>query len=298
VTDAQTAARQAGALLDGGRTLLVSDFDGTLADLVGDPWAATIVPAARRALRRLAARDDMEVVLLSGRTALDLAFRVRVGGVGYLGDHGSQRAMARRGFRLQALHVEHEPLDPRLSALVRLVTAEIPRAVPEPWLVVEGKHAAVTLHFRTAPDVDAARSRVLAASDAIDPAGLLVRSGGRRSVELRPPGATDKGAAMRRLLEERRPGVVIALGDDHTDVLAFEALREARAAHRVRGLSVGVASRPEVSALVAPSTDLMLGSAADAARFLALLARERPPGARTTASGPVPPPPSIRARPA
>src|SRR6185436_2612151 len=100
---------------------------------------------------------------------------------------------------------------------------------PEPWLVVEDKGAAVTFHVRTAPDVDAARARVQAACDAIDPAGLLVRSGGRRALELRPPDATDKGVALRRLIEERHPDVIIALGDDRTDVLAFEVLREARA---------------------------------------------------------------------
>jgi trehalose-6-phosphatase len=116
---------------------------------------------------------------------------------------------------------------------------------------------------------------VLAACDAIDPAGLLVRSGGRRALELRPPGASDKGAAMRRLLGERLPDAVVALGDDPSDVLAFEVLRDARATGRPSGLAIGVAGRPEVSAFVAPHADLMLGSAVEAARFLDLLVRTR-----------------------
>lgn len=275
LTTALHAAEQASALPGRGRTLLVSDFDGTLAIPRADPWAATIVPAARRALRRLAARDDVEVAFLSGRTALDLADRVRVGGASYLGDHGSQRAFARRGFRLTTLRVTHDPVDAELTATVRTLVEGVPHAVPEPWLVVEDKGAAVTFHMRAAPDVDEARARVLAACEAIDPAGLLARSGGRRALELRPPGATDKGAAMRRLIEERHPDTAIALGDDPSDVLAFEVLGEARAAGRLSGLMIGIAGRPEVSVLVAPHADLMLASAMEAARFLALIARTR-----------------------
>jgi alpha,alpha-trehalase len=272
-TDARTAANQAAGMMGGQRALLVSDFDGTLSSLVGDPWAASILPVARRALRRLAARDDVEIVLLSGRTARDLAGRARVGGIGYLGDHGSQRATARRGFRHRSLQVSHEPVSPDVVALARRLADEVPRSVPERWLVVEHKHAAVTFHFRTAPDLDAARRRLLAASDTVDPTGLLLRSGGRRSLELRPSGAPDKGAAMRRLIAERRPDVVIALGDDHTDALAFEALREARSRRHVNGLAVAVAGRPDMLAAVASSADLVLASALEAARFLALLAR-------------------------
>jgi trehalose-phosphatase len=258
--------------MDGGRTLLVSDFDGTLARLVADPWAATIVPAARRALRRLATRAGFEVVLLSGRTALDLASRARVGGIDYLGDHGSERASARRGFRPAALHVDHEPVDPVIADLARRLAAEVPRAVPAPWLVVEDKSAAVTFHVRAAPDPDVARARVLAAVEILDPGGVLARSGGRRSLELRPAGASDKGRALDRLIGQRRPDAVIMLGDDHTDALAFEVLRQARGSSRVRGLAVAVASHPDLSAAVAPAADLQLASATHAARFPTLLA--------------------------
>ena len=151
ITNVREAAEQGHALLADGRTLIVTDFDGTIAGLVADPWSATIVPAARRALRRLAARDGVEVAFLSGRTALDLADRVRVGGSSYLGDHGSQRAFARRGFRPSALRVTHDPVDPVLEAVVQALVEGVPRAVPEPWLVVEDKGAAVTFHVRTAP---------------------------------------------------------------------------------------------------------------------------------------------------
>jgi trehalose-phosphatase len=129
----------------------------------------------------------------------------------------------------------------------------------------------VTFHFRGAPDVDAARARVSAAVDAVDEERLLRRSGGRRSLELRPAGATDKGVALRRLIDVRRPHAVIMLGDDPSDVLAFDALREARSAGAIRGLAVAVAGHPDVRAVVAPRADLLLASPREAARFLRLL---------------------------
>ena len=84
--------------------LIVSDFDGTLSLLVMDPWGARILPQARRALRRLAGRADTTVALLSGRTALDLAGRVRVGGAQYLGNHGLEQGRDRKSTRLNSSH--------------------------------------------------------------------------------------------------------------------------------------------------------------------------------------------------
>jgi trehalose-phosphatase len=281
-TDARTAAGIVLALASAGQVavaspstsrpmLIVSDFDGTLSELVDDPWAATIVPAARRALRRLVATRGVEVALLSGRGVADLAGRARVGGVRYLGDHGAEWAVARRGFRPVALRAEREPASLAEAGMAARLCLAVPQAVPEAWLIVEAKGPAVTFHFRAAPDVDAARVRVLEAVDLADPQALLRRSGGRRSLELRPAGASDKGSALRRLIVEHEPRVVIMLGDDHTDVLAFEALREARAAGRVDGLAIAVVGRPDVSAAVAPQADLRLASPREATRFLRLL---------------------------
>lgn len=261
---------------------MVSDFDGTLAGLVSDPWGATIVPAARRALRRLAVAPGVQVVLLSGRTVLDLADRARVGGIRYLGDHGAEWATAPRGFRPGALQVQREPANPAEIAMVERLRLEVPQALAEPWLVVEPKGSALTFHFRAAPDTEAAHARVVAATDAVDPAGVLVRSGGRRSLELRPTGATDKGTALLRLIEEHRPRVVIMLGDDHTDALAFDALRHARSRGTVEGSAIAVAGHADSHARVAERADHVLPSPRAAARFLGLVgaARCAGPGVR------------------
>jgi trehalose-phosphatase len=267
------ALARARPLLREGELLLVSDFDGTLSPLVLDPWGARIVPSARRALRRLAVASGVHVALLSGRTVTDLAERTRVGGAIYLGDHGAERAEAPRPFRATALRVHRESPQPAEVAMIARLAAELPAAVPEPWLVVERKCVGITFHFRAAPDVPAARDRVRAAADDIDPRKLLGRRLGARVLELRARGATDKGEAMRRLIGEEQPAAVIMLGDDRNDALAFGALRAAREEGSINGLAVAVAGHPDHADQVAPHADLVLEDAHATARFLGALAR-------------------------
>jgi trehalose-phosphatase len=159
--------------------------------------------------------------------------------------------------------------------MVERLRLEVPLAIAEAWLVIEPKGSALTFHFRSAPDTEAARARVVAATDAVDPDGVLVRSGGRRSLELRPSGATDKGTALLRLIEESRPRVVVMLGDDHTDALAFDALRRARSRGMVEGLAIAVAGHVDTHARVAGQADHVLSSPREVARFLGLVARAR-----------------------
>jgi len=261
-----------GPLLATQRLLLVSDFDGTLAELSADPWAARIVPRAQRALRQLAGDPRVHVAFISGRAVADLASRVRVGGASYRGDHGAELAQAARGFRVHSLYSQREPTREADTRLVRTLVRAVAQAVPETWLVVEDKTDTVTFHFRGAPDVDAARARVLEAIDRLDPERVLRRSGGRRAIELRPAGASTKGDAMRRLIDDVRPAAVLMFGDDHSDALAFDVLRLARSAGEFDGLAIAVAGHVDVTAAVAPRADALVGGPADMAQLLSSLA--------------------------
>ena len=172
-------------LLDG-RLLLASDFDGTISRLTLDLWSSAVAPAAQRALRSLAAADDTHVAFISGRTVPDLARRVAVGGATYHGDHGAEWATAERGFRVDRLDIQHEPVDPAVQATAERLKVEVPAIVDEDWLEIEDKGSALSFHFRRAPDVVSARTKVRAAIDTVDHAGLLDQPGGVRMWEVRP----------------------------------------------------------------------------------------------------------------
>jgi trehalose 6-phosphate phosphatase len=285
-------------LLDAGPPLLViTDFDGTLAPITLDPLGTRIDPLARTALRRLARvsgryPDRLTTAVLSGRIALDVAGRVRVGGLRYLGNHGLEAGMLARRARAARMRVEVPvELAPYVPVAEEVASRVVALLGTPPWLLVERKGPTVAFHFRQAPDPDAAREAVLHALAAVEAdrgsIGLATFEG-RMVVELRPLGIGGKGAATERLLGEVRPRAAIALGDDRTDAEAFAVLRREREAGRIDALAVGVHGGHEVPPEVVQAADVVLASPHDAARVLAALARaiERAAGATAAEATP------------
>lgn len=271
------------ALIDRpGRLLVVSDFDGTLAEGSRDPAATTVVPLARSALRQLAgvaaARPErLAVAILTGRTAADVAARIRVGGIRYLGDHGLQTGTYPRRGRAETLTITAEPgHEPSLEPAERLAT-QVPDLLGRPsWLFVERKGPSVAFHVRQAEDRAAARAAVEAAIETVDrelPAHNLAHYRGRLVVDLRPRTAGGKREAFERLLGELRPASVLAFGDDSSDADAFAVLRASRAAGVLDGLAVAVTGPHGMPDDVRAAADVTLAGPFEAARMLAFLAR-------------------------
>jgi trehalose 6-phosphate phosphatase len=77
-------------------------------------------------------------------------------------------------------------------------------------------------------------------------------------IELRPPG-TDKGTALRSLVDDRSARSVLYAGDDLGDLAAYAAVEELRS-HGVAGLTV-CASSEEVPQLAARA-DIVVGGPA------------------------------------
>ena len=269
----RAAVEAAAAHLDRRPLLVVSDFDGTLSNIVSDPWGASILNLGRRALRSLAGMDGVHVAVLSGRSARDVAARVRVGNVSYVGNHGMERAFVPRGGRPEALTADVDEASHEAVHAAERVAGEMPLLIDEPWLVVEPKPPSVAFHWRQAPDLEAAAARVMAAAEQLDPDHVLERIPGRRVLEMRPPGAVAKGEAFERLVAELKPRAVFMLGDDVSDARAFRSLRELRSRGVTDGVAVAVHARAEVPPAVLEAADLVLASPVVATRFLAALAR-------------------------
>ncbi len=86
---------------------------------------------------------------------------------------------------------------------------------------VEDKGATLSIHYREAPDPDAAKAALERdAVPAVRAAGLVARFG-RMTLEVLPPIPIDKGSAVRRLLLHRRIAASLYAGDDTTDIDAF-----------------------------------------------------------------------------
>ena len=265
-----------------GRLLILSDFDGTLAEGSRDPGKAAIVPLARAALRRLAGvagecPDRVTVAILTGRTAADVAARVRVGGIRYLGDHGLQSGSYPRRGRAEHLTAAFQSGHEASLEPAERLASRVPELLGQPgWLFVERKGPSVAFHVRQADDRAAARAAVEAAIEIVDrelPGHDLAHYRGRLVVDLRPRAAGGKREALERLVAELRPAAVIAFGDDSSDADAFAVLRAARDAGAIDGLAVAVTGPHGMPDEVLAIADAVLATPFEAARCLAWIAR-------------------------
>jgi trehalose 6-phosphate phosphatase len=209
-------------LADPGHALVGLDFDGTLAPIVPDPDAARGHPDVPGVLTRLAGAG-VRVAVITGRpaaTAVEYAGIGAVPGLVVLGHYGLERW---EGGRLTA----PEDLAAVAGAKRRLPDLLAGLGAPE-GTYVEDKGAAVAVHTRRTADPEAALDLLRGPLAALaDELGLAVEPG-RFVLELRPAGG-DKGDALRTLVGEATPSVVVFVGDDLGDLAAFDAVDQLRA---------------------------------------------------------------------
>lgn len=213
------------------------DFDGSISDIVDDPGAARVLPAARAALAALVGRVT-RVGVVSGRPVEVLARAIAVPGITLVGQYGLERLVDGRVV-----------VDPRVEPYLPAVAAAADDAERElPGLFVERKAGiAVTVHWRTAPERDA---EAIAAVDRIARRDGLTVYATRMARELRPPVPVDKGSAVETLLD----GIAAACfaGDDRGDLPAFAALERAVTENRLRhAVRIAVGSKEAPPELVA-----------------------------------------------
>lgn len=242
---------------------LLTDFDGTISPIVTDPALARLVTGADGALAALAQQLDV-VAIITGRTPLDARQLTSVPGILIAGNHGMEW--------LEPDEAEPQPApgaDP-VSDRLHEVLGRIPEM---PGVVPEHKGISASVHYRTAPDPDAARAAIVRALGDVEEHGLRIGHG-RMIVEVRPVGLGDKGSAARAIVERFGLRGVVVLGDDVTDLDMFRAVDELRSAGRLRGAIIGVGGMAgEVFPALVAASDVVLADPAEAAALLAALSR-------------------------
>ena len=227
---------------DPAQTGLFLDFDGVLAPIVDRPEDAAAPPEIRAELERLVAKYAL-VAVVSGRASEDVRSRVAVDGVVCVGSHG----------------LELEPQAERWRRTLAAFAADAPWPPDE----IEVKGLAVAFHFRSHGDEREAVRKLDEIAESAREEGLVARYG-RKVLEVLPPVGSNRGTAVRHLLEERRLHRALAAGDDTTDIDSFAALDGLEVAVRV---AVGSAESPQ---LLVEAADVVVDSTDE---FLALLRR-------------------------
>jgi trehalose 6-phosphate phosphatase len=239
-------------------TVILLDFDGSLAPIVDHPDHAVALPGAIDVLGRLVGQIG-RLGLVSGRSVEFLAQRVPVPGLVLGGLYG-----------MELLIDGERRVDPRVVPFAGAVAAAADEADGRlPGMVVERKAGvSVTLHWRMQPD---------RADEVLAVAAELARGHGlalwqtRSAVELRPPVAIDKGTAVDALIEGFSIGAFV--GDDIGDVPAFDALAGATADGRLRrAVRIGVRS-PEMPDALPAAVDCLVDGPVAVVELLAELGR-------------------------
>jgi trehalose 6-phosphate phosphatase len=227
------------------RSAVLLDVDGTLAPIVRHAEDAHVPEPTRVPLIAIARRYGL-VACVSGRRAATARRIVSLGTITYVGNHGAE--ILRGG----ATRVE---LDPEVAAWARRVrdfsdgswTDELHRL----RVRTEDKDVIRAFHWRGAPDEDAAEAALRDVAKRAEAEGFVAHWG-RKVLEIRPPLEINKGRGVDRLLRDAGLTAAVYVGDDRTDLDAFDGLRALVAEGRLQtALCVGVTSDetpPELTA--------------------------------------------------
>jgi trehalose 6-phosphate phosphatase len=213
------------------RSAILLDVDGVLAPIVEQPDDAHMPETTRRPLIEIAKRYRI-VACVSGRRAADARRIVSLGSIAYLGSHGSE--ILRAGTIAPELDRELQAWARRVQKLAHDVYDDSLRRLR---VRLEDKEAIAAFHWRAVPDEEGAQAAVEEVARRAEDAGFTTHWG-RKVLEIRPPVRIDKGAGIVRLLRDEELAGALYVGDDLTDVDAFNGLDElvatGRVAHAVR----------------------------------------------------------------
>jgi trehalose 6-phosphate phosphatase len=196
---------------------ILLDIDGTILDIAPAPQEVWVPPTLRHTLRRLQQLTDGALALVSGRRLADIDLIFAPLQLAAIGGHGAELRQvpgAEPRKRVDSLAAE---LKRRLAALTEL----------GPGILVEDKGYSLALHYRLAPDREAALRAAVAgicAQMAPDSVNILP---GKQMFEVKPAGV-NKAIAVRELMNyppfnDRHP---IFIGDDTTDEPVFGIIPE------------------------------------------------------------------------
>jgi trehalose-phosphatase len=206
--------------------LFLSDFDGTLATIVGRPDEARLSAGAREKLVALTQRPRTSVGVISGRSLKEIQAMVGIAGIYYSGNHGLEI----EGPGLKYIHPQAE----KSRGLMKDLAVQFTAALKDiEGVIVQEKGLSLSVHYRLVRPED--ESAVAGAVKEIT--GQYVAKGEIRVYpmkkiwEIRSPLDWDKGKAVALIVKEIRdrlkPGrtLTVYLGDDATDEDAFRVMR-------------------------------------------------------------------------
>lgn len=199
------------------RKLLLLDYDGTLVPFSKHPMSAVPDKNLLRLIRGLAADEQTDLTIISGRDSRSLENWFGSLPVNLVAEHGAS-------IRLKNCRWQYDPdIDQSWKGFIRPMLELFSQRSPGSF--IEDKMHTLVWHYRNVDtELGFIRSREL-----LDNLHHLVRNAnlhiidGNKVIEVRVSGI-DKGVVAKRLLDEGKYDFVLAMGDDKTDEDMFRVL--------------------------------------------------------------------------
>ncbi|MBT3363052.1 MAG: trehalose-phosphatase [Chloroflexi bacterium] len=238
---------------------LVTDVDGTISPIAPTPQQAIVSPMCRRYLSMLSDKLDL-VAVISGRPLLDVMTMVGIEGLVYVGNHGLE--VWNKGIPELPARID------RFITVIAQALESLERRIDMDGLMFENKGLTASIHYRNANDTDAARKKILEEGKSLPQINDLRITEGRMVVELRPDIDINKGSALKALIKKHNLAGVMYIGDDVTDIDAFNVVHESG----IKGIAIAVASEETPPRLI-ESADFTIQGVTDVERLLEWLAQ-------------------------
>ncbi|HEV7969006.1 MAG TPA: trehalose-phosphatase [Candidatus Acidoferrales bacterium] len=207
------------------RLAMFLDFDGTLVRIAPLPGSVRLEEGTRDVLRKLAAHPNVTLAVISGRQRAELQRYIGIRNMRYMGLYGWENNGNKR-----------MPFADRVALVRALVSlrAELP-SYPGVW--IEAKRSTFSVHLKGASGETQRRVREQVRKRVKPLRETLKVMANLRDVEVAPVSIGDKGAAVRKFLDEpaMRGVLPIYFGDDFSDEPGFAAAR--------KGISILVGKR-------------------------------------------------------
>lgn len=220
--------------------ILLTDFDGSLAEITQHPSDAELPEATRTVLAELSAKPWVVLAVVTGRQLDDVQDLVDIENIDYATNHG---LVVQHGEQTTG-HPITETTRPKIDAICEALESRLDDI---DGTLVEDKGATATIHYRraSAADVETVEDTVRTAVAEFDEDGEIRLTEGKQIIELRPSVDWDKGRAAEWLIARYTPDgehwLPIYIGDDVSDEDAFLALGE-------DGITVRVGGDPDQTA--------------------------------------------------
>jgi trehalose-phosphatase len=207
--------------------ILFLDYDGTLTPIAASPSQAFLSSENKELIESLVQIPAFQMVIISGRSLIDVKQMAGIKGIIYIGNHG---------WEIEGASMHFESLVPvQVSSIMEKIKYELITQLSDiKGAFVEDKGLTLSVHYRLV-----GREKEFLVRRIFEHICMPYRRqneikvhAGKKVLELRPPVEWDKGKAALWLLRKQEilkgKGNVLPvyIGDDSTDEDAFEALKD------------------------------------------------------------------------